>query len=214
MSKPGPRANDDEETIESYMAALLTRMRGDGAPPVIAAPQQPARNKRKCDSRSAGAEVHAAPTPSEAVPVVDMQSSSGEMQRRPRTAMATDLTAMRELANVQARQAIDTHGQKRSLHRAFGTLGSSLACFLAAFLVLAFTSDVLMKASAMVILVVGIYWFVSAMLAAKSVFATMRRKSTGLRAILEEVEAELAANEAEAAAEAAAEKRDGDGQQG
>jgi hypothetical protein len=179
-------------------------MRGDAPPPVMAPSSELARNKRKSDPRPSGTPTERAQREGEAVPVVDMLTAGGELQKRSRPAVATDLSAMRELANIQARHAIDTHGQKRSLHRAYGTLGTSAACFLAVFVVLTFSSDFLLRACAMVVLVVGIYFLVTSLLSAKNVFATMRKKSSGLRAILDEVEAELAANEDEEQASPAA----------
>ncbi|MEX0675462.1 MAG: hypothetical protein WD063_00205 [Pirellulales bacterium] len=193
-----PQEDEEEESIEEYMAGLLSRMRGGNSAPVVISPES-RRNKRKSDAPPPEEQEQGAPRRSEPVPVVDMSMSPGELKRRSQPLAATDLTAMRELANIQARQAIDTHGQKRSLNRAYGTFGTSVACLVAGFIVLGLSDAVVMRASGMVILVVGIYWMVSGLLAARDVFATMRRKTTGLRAILEEVEAEIAANEQEAA---------------
>ena len=190
------RADDEEESVEEYMAALLSRMRGGGPPPVAGFPE-PRRNKRKTDRPKP--ETQGQLGSREHVPVVDTPMSPDELQRRAQPQVTTNLAAMRELANIQARQAIDTHGKRRSLNRAFVTLGTSAACLVVGFIVLGFSDDAILRGTAGLILIVGIYCIVSGLLATKDVVATVRRKTTGLRAILEEVEAELAANEREAA---------------
>ena len=180
------------------MAALLHRMRGGEEPAVVVEPDAPQRNKRKSDSRPA-VEIET-PAPPEEVPVVDMPRPTGELQRRTRPDLETDLSAMRELANIQARAAIDTHGKKRLLNRVYGTLGTSLISLVVGLFVLAFSDRPIMRAGALLILVVGIYLLVSSLLSLKGAFGK-RQKTTGLRAIIEEVEAELAAKEREEAAE-------------
>jgi hypothetical protein len=144
----------------------------------------------------------------ESVPVLDMPVATPvALERRPQPTLTADLAAMRELANTQARAAIDTHGQRRSLHRAYGTLGTSAACLLAGFYVLYHADTAVMRSGAMVIIVVGVYWMLSGLMAAKNVVATSRRRkrTPGLRAMLEEVEAEIAAVQSEMAEIEAAE---------
>lgn len=194
--QPVARADDDEESVEEYMAGLLSRMRGGGPPPVAGSPKPP-RNKRKSDHPKPETQGQLASR--EDVPVVDTPMSPAELQRRAQPQVTTNLAAMRELANIQARQAIDTHGKRRSLNRAYVTLATSAACFVVGFIVLGLSNDAILRGAAGLILIVGIYCLGSGLLATKDVFATVHRKTTGLRAILEEVEAEIAANEREAA---------------
>jgi hypothetical protein len=180
------------------MAALLRRTRGES--PIISGPPsaERRRNKRKSDA-PAESPAPEKPIDEAPVPVLDLPVSTGDLQRRPQPAVTTDLAAMRELANIQARAAIDTHGQKRSLNRAYGTLGTSIACLAAGFYVLYYAESLVMRASAMLIVTVGAFWMVTGLLAAKNVLDTMRRKKRpGLRAMLEEVEAEIAAVQSEA----------------
>jgi hypothetical protein len=197
--QPAPAAGDEEQSVEEYMVALLSRMRGDSLQPVSVKPDERRRNKRKSDAPQEP-RTQSVPAEQHPVAVVDVMTPTGDLLRRPQPAMSTDLSAMRELANIQARQAIDTHGQKRSLHRAYGTLGTSIACLVAGFYVLYGAESFAMRGAGMVFLVVGVFWMATGLMAAKNVLDTMRRKNrSGLRAMLDEVDAEIAAAQNEVA---------------
>jgi len=120
------------------------------------------------------------------------------LPRRSAPERAVNFHAMRELANFQARHDLDTHVQNRSLSKAYGTLATSLACFLAGFFVLFSSSGPSTRMSAMLILVVGVFFLFTGLNAAKSIFLVRQSRRPGLRAMLAEVEAEIAAVEAEA----------------
>ncbi len=73
--------------------------------------------------------------------------------------------------------------------------------------------NAVMRCAGIAILVIGIYWMGSSIWAANKVVATIRRRRKGgLRAMLEEVDAEIAAirKEAEAEIAAAEEERAGE----
>ena len=98
-----------------------------------------------------------------------------------------------------------THGQRRSLDQAYVTLAISAACLAVAFLVVFMAGNAVMRSAGVAILIIGIYWMGSSIWAANKVVATIRRRRKGgLRAMLEEVDAEIAAIRKEAEAEIAA----------
>jgi hypothetical protein len=95
-------AEDDEESIDAYMARLMNRVQGSsepGAAPIISRPvrEEPVKNS--------------APKP--AAEAAEPEPPTGEYS--PRTAapeQSHNLAAMRELANESARSAIRTHEKK------------------------------------------------------------------------------------------------------
>jgi hypothetical protein len=108
-NKPASAADEDEESIEAYMARLLNRSRGGSA----AAAEQPAPSRR----RSAPTPSPAPPVQAEPTPVAPPPKPVRQKAPAPPRAKAeerSDLAAMRELANLQARAAIQRHATTRS----------------------------------------------------------------------------------------------------
>ena len=162
MTEGAPKRSDDEESIESYMAALLTRMRGCGAPSsVVAEPSR--RRQRKSDTIVQEEPPQTEPPKSESAaeqpPVIASQPAFRDLTPRPRMPVS-DLAAMRELANSQARMAIHTHGRKQLLKlvlvRAVTAAGFLVASFVALGLS-PFEHEILFGCG-MAGLVAGIYW--------------------------------------------------------
>lgn len=103
---------DDEESIESYMERLMKRVRGD-APGV--GPARPSAAK---------AQAPAQPAASAAIgEIVEEPVDEGEYSpRRTAPELATNMSAMRELANTAARSAIDQHVRQHTGRQATGKL--------------------------------------------------------------------------------------------
>jgi hypothetical protein len=207
-------AGDKEESIEEYMAALLTRMRGGAELQTnIPAPGAPRRDKRKSDVSRPAPQITSAGTteeaeqadPEEPTPVLDMPAVLKELERRKSTELPRNLNVLREIGITHARSAIESHGQRRSLRQAYGTLATSIFCFVAAFAVFYFSKSAATHLTGTTILVVGIFWMGTSMWAVKKVVSSMRKKRSGLRSMMEEIEAEIALLEKERA-EAAAEQ--------
>ncbi|MGH7139026.1 MAG: hypothetical protein ACREHD_25045, partial [Pirellulales bacterium] len=97
--------HDEQDSIDAYMAQLMARLGKPGyAPPQEVAPQPPQVSET-------------VPEPQAAAPATAPRQPSklwdpSEMGRRAAPPeLATDLSAMRELANLNARAAIDTHAR-------------------------------------------------------------------------------------------------------
>ncbi len=178
------RKSLDEDSIEQYMEALLSRMRGVSA--ATFAPQEPVRNKRKSDPKPVETlEPVAAETPLD-VPVVDVASSEPELKRRPAVTTG-DLASMRELANTQAQLALDTHGRKRLVHTAFITSSATLGCLLATTLVLYFLPyhHTALRTLAMSGFVGSVFWLAAASTAVQQLFSARKAQEAGLRGNIE-----------------------------
>jgi len=192
-----------EDEIDSHIAAFLERVRGS-APVRPIEPSPSRRSKRKSDPPLAETPKEASAPPSDAAdrPLMDLSERPPVLKRRPKMVLPADLNAkMREVAIGQAHSAIDTHSQRQSLRHAYGTIGTSAACLVAALFVLWFADLAMLRMVAFVILVVGIFWMTRSIRAANRILAAMReRRAGGLRAIMAEVDAELAILEKEKAA--------------
>lgn len=179
-------ASDEEQSIEEYMAALLHRTRGGSSPaPVIVS--QPKRNKRKSDGATSAdqraSDVVAATAPVvEQQCVVDMPSVAMEMTRRS-PAEKTDLSAMRALCNIQARNAISTHGKKRLMKNMLTTSTLALASLMVTVLVLQLSSAEhnVIRTGAMAGMVVAVFWAYSAGTAAHQLLAWRRSHEARLK---------------------------------
>jgi len=113
-----PTADGDEESVEQYMAKLLQRVRGDG--PTVSASQGPpkeaASSAESMDERPAMAEAPLTrPEPVFASDAETQWMANFNANKRKQTAPApaTDLEALRALANETARRAISTHSLRK-----------------------------------------------------------------------------------------------------
>jgi hypothetical protein len=181
-------SGSEEQSIEEYMAALISRTRGGSPAEPVTAPQ-PKRNKRKSDPAPAPAPSRPEQPPRDVTSsqVVDMPLGETELARRSVPAEKTDLAAMRELANTQANIAITTHGKKRLLKRAVRAWGMGLAFVLGTVVVLSLAPDAdrALRTGAMIGIVAGIYWMFIGLTATQQLIATERKRRKGLRACLE-----------------------------
>jgi hypothetical protein len=197
--------SDDEDSMESHIAAFMDRLRG-GQPPAPPVIERTLPKRRKCDEQTTPATEPAEPlsdVPS--MQVVDVATAPMEIARRKAPEEKSSMNVLREIGLSHARSAIDTHGQRRSLDQAYVTLAISAACLAVAFFVLFLAGNAVIRCAGIAILVIGIYWMGSSIWAANKVVATIRRRRKGgLRAMLEEVDAEIAAIRKEAEAEIAA----------
>jgi hypothetical protein len=142
---------DDDESIESYMAKLMARVKGlivepEASPPAYHPPTS--ASSSAAASSSALAVAMAAPDAeqpansceelvvAEAVRAVELEPAS-----RPRSSgVITDLSAMRDLANSNARQAITTHERRRLSSRLHGKLIVTVFAMICSFLLIWFAS--------------------------------------------------------------------------
>ncbi len=202
--------SDSEESIEEYMAALLTRMRGGAADQTeVPSSDAPRRDKQKSDAAKSASPAPATTVEAEtaesesSTPVLDMPAVLKELERRKSSELPGNLNVLREIGITHARSAIESHGQRRSLRQAYGTLATSICCFVAALVVFYFGKNAATHLTGATILVIGIFWMGTSMWAVKKVISSMRKKRSGLRSIMEEIEAEIALMEKERAQAAA-----------
>ncbi|MBX7071975.1 MAG: hypothetical protein K1X71_02415 [Pirellulales bacterium] len=94
---------DEEESIDTYMAKLLARARQQGG----VAPPTPTK---RAEPKPAAAAV-AAPSAVDAEPVATLRR-----ERAKAAELNHDMAAMRELANLSARSAIDRHARSQQKH--------------------------------------------------------------------------------------------------
>ncbi len=155
------KAADDDMSVEEYMKGLLSRARG-GQPAVAPsqAPPPQRRNKRKSDApaKPVEAKPEAAPEPVSVAQVIDMPEAPLQLVRRAPAQQTADFGAMRELANTQARIAIDLHGKKRLLRIAVGSItGAALAMAVTLTVLFVVSDDVALRTGSMVGIVAAVY---------------------------------------------------------
>jgi chromosome segregation ATPase len=207
-SAPGDTARapqgEEEESIEQYMAALLNRSRSGQVAPT-SQPVERRRNKRKSDVQTTEVESPETPVAAPEVPVLDIPAAPVQLERRRVPEVRPDMNVLREIGITHARSAIATHGQQRSLKQAYGTLATSVLCFVAAFFVFYFSTQTVFRLTGMAIVVIGIYWLGTSIWAINKVLNSMQQRRGGLRATLAEIDAEIEAlrKETEAETEAA-----------
>lgn len=95
---------DEEESIDTYMAKLLARARQQGG----VAPPSP--TAKRAEPKPVAAAV-AVPSAEEAEPVATLRR-----ERAKAAELNHDMAAMRELANLSARSAIDRHARSQQKH--------------------------------------------------------------------------------------------------
>ncbi|HEX3726360.1 MAG TPA: hypothetical protein VHV08_08955 [Pirellulales bacterium] len=159
-----PAGGDEEESIEDYMAALLTRMRGgEAARPAVIQPR-PVRAPKPVRAANPRPVIEPqrveVPPPTE-TPQVMMASLPGPTEVTRRSRMEeTDFAAMRQLANAQARLALHAHSRKQLVNTLLLRVGGAVLCLLAGFFVDRIASDdySLLVGASMASVVGGIYF--------------------------------------------------------
>jgi hypothetical protein len=154
--------SDHEESIDDYMARLFNRIRGsepDVAQPQVKVERRPSSAPR-VESRApavvnkeppASAENSEPDAPREAVQLV-ARSAPPEL--------SVNLQAMRELANMTARGAIDKHAQGRWSRAALGNTALGVACLVSGpwLMVRETLLGSFTRAAGLVALIGGIFW--------------------------------------------------------
>lgn len=157
---------DDSAALETYMANMMRRVRGETSSEAITPPlSKPAQEPEVTQYSNPVARmntltkrVSAVPEPSEpAEGLIGLSELKGTSQKPP---LPTSLSAMRELANISARQAIAKHRKRRHFEGALSKLlVSGIAGGTAAYMLLTaekFTSPYFMAGCGVAI--VSGYW--------------------------------------------------------
>jgi chromosome segregation ATPase len=157
---------DDSEALEAYMANMMRRVRGESSSEAITPPLSKAAEEPEVSQFSNPVarmntltkRVSAVPEPTEpAEGLIDLSELKGTSQKPP---LPTSLSAMRELANISARQAIAKHRKRRHFEGALSKLlVSGIAGATAAYMLLTadkFTSPYFMAGCGVAI--VSGYW--------------------------------------------------------
>jgi hypothetical protein len=155
-----PQTTDDD-SIEAHIAEFMKRMRGGASAPIPSS--EPVARRRPAPVRTSEPKIpvvspSVTPPQSPSPGVDETRVIATELERRPR-ADVKDLTAMRSLANTQARLALHTHS-KRQLVRTFCMRAAGgAACLIGGFIVmnLGFI-DKALNGCAMLVIVTGIYF--------------------------------------------------------
>ncbi len=120
---PATAPAGDEESIEDYMARLMRRVRGEAGDP-SPLPAQPVRRPAPCSEPAATAEPAEAEEEECLTATADAVASARqaavvptgpvELVARAKAPEVNELSRMREVANLQARSAIDKSMRKRT----------------------------------------------------------------------------------------------------
>ncbi len=170
FSRPAPaqEGSEDEESIESYMQQLLTRVRGDSPPtgtgpnPVYRAAAAPAPTREAEEKPVAPPKPVAPVTKEEYIP----------RSQAPEQSMS--LAAMREVANSQARAAIQTHAKKVGKKQSSGRFAAAAAAIVLGVPGLIWglqTHSLPATAGGGISLIVGLFWAGQALWLARGVTA-------------------------------------------
>ncbi|MEX2141535.1 MAG: FHA domain-containing protein [Pirellulales bacterium] len=165
--------DQDDESIDDYMAQLLKRVRGVGSAHQAPASQAPEPPVRATQNGPASSSISAS---SEQIPTV--QEVPAKLARRaPAPELSSDLAAMRELANFSARAAIDHHAYRNWGRAAFGKLtiallaagtGAGAVCFAPA-------PDSMLMYAGLSSFVVALFWLLQAGILMNHVVKASRR---------------------------------------
>ena len=124
----------DDESIDDYMAKLLSRVRGhssEGSQWKAASSAQPVRN-----NNSALQAVETGPPPKVTPPAAAKPELVERVRRELPPELTSNLAAMRELANSQARGAIGKHVHQRWIKAAIGKASVALVGLIAGILLI------------------------------------------------------------------------------
>lgn len=140
--RPGqlPRAQEEEESIDAYMARLLERLRsGRGEAEAAESPESAAAYAASAGASPIGSEERSGPGAGAGAGSQELATDSPpgrQTARRPGLAQSvapedwSHLAAMRELANLSARNALDRHGRnmlRRAIRSKLAVLALALA---------------------------------------------------------------------------------------
>jgi hypothetical protein len=126
LQPPADDESEAEDSIESYMSRLLARLK-------TSEPEEPRKTNSRTDDRnprltSTTDDAAPPPAPTEAKPLKCLTELAPRSQA---PELNANLAAMRELANSAARNAIETHQQKRGKQRiSLSTISTVMALFI------------------------------------------------------------------------------------
>ncbi len=115
--KPIVATPDDDESIENYMAKMMDRLRGGVDVAANVDPTTKLAVTSASKTSLATVAVEAAPETAEA-PLTNLD----ELKSSPKPEQSTDMSALRDLANNSARQAIQLANNRRARGQAYGNL--------------------------------------------------------------------------------------------
>lgn len=109
-ARPAPHAEEEEDSIDEYMARLMQRLGAKAQTP-------PPRQQQPAPTMTPVVLPEIEPETAPVAPVATKLTDPSEMGRRALPPeRAADLSAMRELANLNARSAIDKHQRRTIRH--------------------------------------------------------------------------------------------------
>ena len=191
-NRSGPAANspsehqDHEDSVEAYMARLLHRLRGPSDPATVAEPVAPAVQApvRRATEMVAELDQQAAIRQSIVEPEespVKLAEKKDDWMLRPRRLapeMSSDLRAMRELANMNTKAALDRHVQKRWTTAAIGKACVAGVAVVAGVLLMTWAENLqsLTFASGAVAMLVAVFWGLQSLILMKQLQVARRRQ--------------------------------------
>jgi hypothetical protein len=129
-SPPPEAGSGEEESIESYMARLMQRVRAPGAANASSPPPPPVKQSLATQSPAAQTPPAAdRASPAEAEVATETPAAQEPIELAPRRAapeLGASLSAMRDLANSAARSAIDQHVRKHTGRQAASRLTGAI----------------------------------------------------------------------------------------
>ncbi len=136
-----PAHGGDEDSVEDYMTRLMARIRGEAEPAAAARPQgarpQPVRPEpTRPEAPVRGRVVEPDQGESDADEQLAMLEPGEFTPRNKPPEMNKDLSAMRELANKNARNALHVHSRKQLKNEATGTLMVAIVSILVSFILM------------------------------------------------------------------------------
>jgi hypothetical protein len=152
----GAPADEEEESIEDYMAKLMGRVRGD-SPQIAPKPYQRPTVPKPEPVYEPETEV----TSPEEAKVASAPAAPFEMpQRQVPTELTSNLAAMRELANFSARDAIDTSVRNRWWQAAVGKFSVAAVALATAAILVIWTKNAhsIQFIGAGIAMLIAIFW--------------------------------------------------------
>jgi hypothetical protein len=179
--EPVRGSEDDDESIDSYMAQLLKRVSGISIGQTSTAP-------------ASHAPLSPAPVVSQPLekpldqPAAPAHDTPTRVRRIAAPELSSDLAAMRELANLSARAAIDTHTYRNWGRAAFGkfTIATLAAIAGAGAIYFASTPSSILMYAGLATFVVALFWLLQAGILINNVLRVARRNDRFLPKATEE----------------------------
>ena len=187
---PTARAADNEESVDDYMVRLLNRMRGASSANEIQTVMRPEPRSAPVATPTAAASPVAVESPGDLkqADVPAPQVTRGPVQLVARSAApesAVNLKAMRDLANMTTRGAIDRHAHGRWSKAAIGKgIGGFVSFVCGVWLMFSHVSalGILSSVVGFAGVVAGIFWIVQAALLVRNLRLAGRRTNKSLDA--------------------------------